>query len=270
MRRGRPPHPELLTPREQEVLVLLRQRLSNDEIARRLGISRAGAKYHVGEILSKLGVHSRHETAGLDPKQRRFAWAPPLGATWAQRLIPAVSLVSATTVVAVAVVAIALLAAGLYVMDERQSANGGNATAGPDAAAWLTYANEQHGYSIEYPPSWDLAEGATLCEPGFCVQNTELRGPDGAQVYVFVNFQGGWCEGMPPPVVTDIVVDGRSGKEYLCTGFTIRSFGDGDALIRYFPTFPIVAGGPNYVILGQTRTDLTEIRRIVESFRFLP
>ena len=46
-RRGRPPYPELLTPREQEVLALLREELSNEEIAERLGITEGGVKYHV-------------------------------------------------------------------------------------------------------------------------------------------------------------------------------------------------------------------------------
>jgi len=58
-RRGRPPHPDILTPREWEVLALLRDGLSNDEIAPRLGISRAGVKYHVSEILGKLNLPDR-------------------------------------------------------------------------------------------------------------------------------------------------------------------------------------------------------------------
>ncbi|MCH7945752.1 MAG: DNA-binding response regulator, partial [Armatimonadetes bacterium] len=46
-KRGRPKHPGILTPREWEVLALLRQSLTNDEVAQRLAISLAGAKYHV-------------------------------------------------------------------------------------------------------------------------------------------------------------------------------------------------------------------------------
>ena len=45
-----------LTSREWEVLALLRDRLANPEIAERLGITRDAVKYHVSEILSKLGV----------------------------------------------------------------------------------------------------------------------------------------------------------------------------------------------------------------------
>ncbi|HEX5368575.1 MAG TPA: helix-turn-helix transcriptional regulator, partial [Dehalococcoidia bacterium] len=65
----------MLTPREWEVLELLREGLSNDEIATRLGISYNGARYHVAEILSKLGVSSRGEAAAWQPEvaTRRFA-----------------------------------------------------------------------------------------------------------------------------------------------------------------------------------------------------
>jgi DNA-binding CsgD family transcriptional regulator len=50
-----------LTPREWEVLVLLEEGLTNEQIAERLDINVGTAKYHVGEILAKLDVESRHE-----------------------------------------------------------------------------------------------------------------------------------------------------------------------------------------------------------------
>jgi NarL family two-component system response regulator LiaR len=50
-----------LTDREEEVLALLVEGLSNAEIAERLVISLSTAKFHVGGILRKLGVSSRGE-----------------------------------------------------------------------------------------------------------------------------------------------------------------------------------------------------------------
>jgi DNA-binding CsgD family transcriptional regulator len=63
MQRCRPPYPDVLTPREWEVLSLLREGFTNKQIAARLGISERGAKYHVSEILSKLGVDGRVEAS---------------------------------------------------------------------------------------------------------------------------------------------------------------------------------------------------------------
>ena len=87
-RRGRPPHPDILTPREWEVLELLRQGLSNPEIAQRLGISPAGARYHVSEILGKLAVESRQEAARWRPAEGRRPWWTaafvPVTALWRQ------------------------------------------------------------------------------------------------------------------------------------------------------------------------------------------
>jgi LuxR family maltose regulon positive regulatory protein len=54
-----------LTYREEEVLICLAQRLTNKEIARKLGISPATVKRHVGNIGAKLGVDSRREAARL-------------------------------------------------------------------------------------------------------------------------------------------------------------------------------------------------------------
>jgi DNA-binding CsgD family transcriptional regulator len=64
-----------LTPRERETFELLRLGLTNEEIAERLGISLDGAKYHVSQILSKLGVASRDEAATVAvPPGRTRSW----------------------------------------------------------------------------------------------------------------------------------------------------------------------------------------------------
>lgn len=49
------------TPRENEILELVRRRLSNKEIAEILQIRVSTVKFHVSNILSKLHVRSRHE-----------------------------------------------------------------------------------------------------------------------------------------------------------------------------------------------------------------
>jgi DNA-binding CsgD family transcriptional regulator len=54
-----------LTPREREVLDLLRQGLTNAEIGNSLFISTKTAEHHVGRVLTKLGVRSRAEAAAL-------------------------------------------------------------------------------------------------------------------------------------------------------------------------------------------------------------
>ena len=54
-----------LTPREQEVLELLGQNLSNQEIAERLSIEVGTVKLHVHSIFRKLGVDSRQRAAAF-------------------------------------------------------------------------------------------------------------------------------------------------------------------------------------------------------------
>ncbi len=55
----------LLSPREQQVLSLLSEGLSNRDVAERLGISRHTAKFHVNAILDKLGATTRTEAVVL-------------------------------------------------------------------------------------------------------------------------------------------------------------------------------------------------------------
>jgi DNA-binding CsgD family transcriptional regulator len=102
--RGRSPYPDILTPRQWEVLALLRQGFSDPQIAERLNISLAGAKCHVSEILARLDVATRDQAA---------AWTPPpkprvpvlLGIAW--KLAAAVA--AASALVGVGLLAYAVL-----------------------------------------------------------------------------------------------------------------------------------------------------------------
>jgi DNA-binding NarL/FixJ family response regulator len=49
----------LLTPREREVLLLVKDGLKISEISERLVISPDTVKHHIGAIYRKLGVHNR-------------------------------------------------------------------------------------------------------------------------------------------------------------------------------------------------------------------
>src|SRR4051794_37638207 len=67
--RGRPPHPDVLTPTEWRVLDALRHGMPRREIAERRGISLNAVKYHARNIASKLGVASARELRQW-PRQR--------------------------------------------------------------------------------------------------------------------------------------------------------------------------------------------------------
>jgi DNA-binding CsgD family transcriptional regulator/Tol biopolymer transport system component len=97
-KRGRPPPPDIQTPREWAVLALLREGLTNEQIAERLGVTVYAAKYHVSEILSKLGAASREEAA---------AWQPDRGQAW-QRLLRAGVLLKAAGAAVVLATAVGL------------------------------------------------------------------------------------------------------------------------------------------------------------------
>lgn len=139
--RGRPRSPDILTPRQQEVLLLLRQGLTNEEIAGRLGITLDGAKWHVSEILMRLGVDTRHEAAIWSPastQRSRFALLlAPIAALHNLKLNALGYAAAGGATLAVAA-AIALLAWGVFRSSARQNA----ADARDNQIAFTTQARE--------------------------------------------------------------------------------------------------------------------------------
>ncbi len=59
MKRGRPPHPDVLTPAEWVVVNAVRHGMSNRLIARGRGISLDAVKFHVENAVGKLGLENR-------------------------------------------------------------------------------------------------------------------------------------------------------------------------------------------------------------------
>jgi Tol biopolymer transport system component/DNA-binding CsgD family transcriptional regulator len=119
--RGRPPHPDILTPREWEVLSLLREGLSNRDIGDRLGVTRDGIKYHVAQILLKLGVATREEAA---------AWqsAAPVNVAPSSRLAARLSGISRMGLIGTAGVLLTGLAALAGAVVYNEIAVGGSPT----------------------------------------------------------------------------------------------------------------------------------------------
>lgn len=78
--RGRPPHPDILTPAEWRVLREIRTGASNAEIAVRLGLGVATVKFHVRNIRSKLQLSEREDLVAWRgeprPTRRRRLLAP--------------------------------------------------------------------------------------------------------------------------------------------------------------------------------------------------
>lgn len=59
--RGRPPHDDQLTPAEWRVAELVRHGLTNPKIAALMGVSVDAVKFHVANVLVKLGFSSRKD-----------------------------------------------------------------------------------------------------------------------------------------------------------------------------------------------------------------
>jgi len=99
------------TPRQKQVLDLLVRGQTNSQIAAALGISLDGAKWHVSEIITRLGVDSREEAADYWRTQNGI---PARLFRAVRALIPGVAVGKAAAAAAVAVLFTGLVAAIVY------------------------------------------------------------------------------------------------------------------------------------------------------------
>jgi len=126
--RGRPSHPDILTPAEWRVLEPLRTGRTNQEIADQLGLSHNTVKTHVSNMLAKLELEHRHELAAWHGAPAEASRAVP------RRLSLAVPWVGRSAAIGGAVVAAALFVFAMQAMNQSGSSTGASALA-PTASA---------------------------------------------------------------------------------------------------------------------------------------
>jgi DNA-binding NarL/FixJ family response regulator len=68
---------ERMTSRENQIIELVKRRLSNKEIAEILGIRENTVKFHLSNIYSKIQVGSRHQLIGRCPESLPLGTFPP-------------------------------------------------------------------------------------------------------------------------------------------------------------------------------------------------
>ncbi|MBA4180184.1 MAG: hypothetical protein C0506_06295 [Anaerolinea sp.] len=109
---------EPLTKRQEEVLRLLARGRTNFEIAQALGISLDGAKWHVREVLGRLGVDSREAAADIWRREHGLARRLVRGGGWLLAIGPAKGALAAAGIAASVAVAVA---GGVYLLDSGQA-----------------------------------------------------------------------------------------------------------------------------------------------------
>ncbi len=266
-RRGRPKHPDVLTPREWDVLALLREGCTNEQIATRLEISVRTARYHVSEILGKLEVTSREDAARWQPNAaptpgRALAFGAPLA--FVRRLdgLGAGARVAAGGLLAVAAVGVGLLAWGVM----RTGGSGGSdANAGSREAVAAGTAATCGTPSAAITPGLELGASPIFWRFGLTTQDLtsgHYCGRDFKVVFRVAN-EPNCVSGQPGPdlqvgnVATGqhltahlicVTTTGDLPGTYFVTGFTLPSAGEWRLQVRFgqdFSTQTIRIGGTN-------------------------
>lgn len=227
-KRGRPPHPDILTPREWEVLALLREGLSNEAIAGRLDITERTARYHVSEILSKLGVGSREEAAAWQPEERHPRWlaaGAPFALFWRKASFGWLSPATAAVLGVVVATGAGLLVWGLVRTDATLDS--------PDGLVWERADGRSRLVSVEAGTCGDTATAEAYDVPMMINVEEDTLKPVSflgleAEPYEYVPAQvrtGG------PYSVSPVGWELSSGKSMAIFG-GVNRFGTGEVYLR--------------------------------------
>ena len=172
MARVGPELAEELTPREREVLDLLRLGLTNSEIARRLDISADGAKYHVSEIITKLGVRNRYEASAWPQRPPWWLGAvAPIGLFVRELRGSAIAMVLTGAAAVAVAAAIGVLAWGIVRTDGGDEPNA-NVSGGNTPAA-LSPTSTPNLLPLETPEPYTGA--AIDCPGGFATPEEAIE-----------------------------------------------------------------------------------------------
>jgi DNA-binding CsgD family transcriptional regulator len=184
VRRGRPAYPDVLTPREWEVLALVKEGLTNPQIAQRLGITESGARFHVSEILSKLGVESRQEAAEWHAPRKPFAVGGLL-VKW-----------SASAAIAAAVIVLVLLGVGILAMKSR-------ASSGADSVALPTPTEEPETSTAAQPATAFHLTGTRTGVSYVDAVVEAVEQNDESKLFSLIHYYPRAC-GPPPPATSGV------------------------------------------------------------------
>jgi DNA-binding CsgD family transcriptional regulator len=198
--------PEHLTPRQREVLELLRRGDTNEEIARTLGISLDGAKWHVSEIIGRLGVSDRYAAARWRPAGEprpwwSLAWLREL--RWGRPAVVGAAKLASAGVIVVVLIAVLALGWGVWRTsgEQRQTAPSRTVVLRgtiEDVRGWIAFRNGGELLAVDpAEPAQQMSFGPALgADPiGWSADGTRLLLRPQPELSVeFVD--GGWGIGM--------------------------------------------------------------------------
>ena len=159
--RGRPPHPDILTPAEWRVLEQVRVDHTNAEIAVRLGVSVTTVRYHLANIRAKLELSDRESLRAWRPARPRREDRQSRG--WlALPVLTRAASVAAASVAGIAVVT-------LIAMATRDDSLG---------------RNELEPYLAAVQAAWDQAMSVELTLPAGTTDDHDVRWAEIVEAHV--------------------------------------------------------------------------------------